>query len=92
MPFVVAGVCSLAPGITGRAERAAPVRRDGLYKGFERMRQAIEGSGAEALVVIGAEHFANFFMSNKPAFCIGMGETYSGIVRPVEASDHQCHE
>ena len=81
MPMVFAGVCSHAPGITGRAERGDPVLRDGLCKGFERMRQAIEDSGAEALVVIGAEHFANFFMNNMPAFCIGMGETYTG---PIE--------
>lgn len=81
MPLVFAGVCSHAPGITGRAERADPALRDGLYEGFDRMRQAIEDSGAEALVVIGAEHFANFFMNNMPAFCIGMGETYTG---PIE--------
>lgn len=81
MPLVFAGVCSHAPGITGRAERADPALRDGLYESFDRMRQAIEDSGAEALVVIGAEHFANFFMNNMPAFCIGMGETYTG---PIE--------
>jgi len=81
MPLVFAGTCSHAPGITGCADRADPVLRDGLYEGFDRMRRAIEASGAEALVVIGAEHFANFFMNNMPAFCIGMGETYTG---PIE--------
>lgn len=81
MPLVFAGVCSHAPGITGRSERADPVLRDGLYEGFDRMRQAIEESGAEALIVVGAEHFANFFMNNMPAFCVGMGETYTG---PIE--------
>ena len=81
MPLVFAGVCSHAPGITGRAERADPVLRDWLYENFDRMRRAIEDSAAEVLIVIGAEHFANFFMNNMPAFCIGMGETYSG---PIE--------
>ena len=32
MPMVFAGVCSHAPGITGRAERGDPVLRDGLCK------------------------------------------------------------
>lgn len=84
MPLVFAGVCSHAPGITGRADRADPDLRDGLYAGFDRMRQAIEDSGAEVLVVIAAEHFANFFMNNMPAFCVGMGEAYRG---PIEDED-----
>jgi aromatic ring-opening dioxygenase catalytic subunit (LigB family) len=84
MPMVFAGVCSHAPGITGRAERGDPVLRDGLCKGFERMRQAIEDSGAEALVVIGAEHFANFFMNNMPAYCVGMGDYYEGPIEDPE--------
>ena len=81
MPLVFAGVCSHAPGITGRADRADPVQRENLYKNFDRMRIAIEASEASALIVIGAEHFANFFMDNMPAFCVGMGEQYRG---PIE--------
>ena len=81
MSLVFAGVCSHAPGITGRAERADPALRDGLYENFGRMRASIEKSGAEALVVIAAEHFANFFMDNMPAFCMGMADHYDG---PIE--------
>ena len=84
MPLVFAGVCSHAPGITGRADRADPVQRENLYKNFDRMRIAIEASEASALIVIGAEHFANFFMDNMPAFCVGMGEQYRG---PIEEED-----
>jgi 2,3-dihydroxyphenylpropionate 1,2-dioxygenase len=81
MSLVFAGVCSHAPGITGRKERADPVLRDGLYAAYDRMRQAIEAARPDALVVIGAEHFANFFMNNMPAICVGMGEHYEG---PIE--------
>jgi 2,3-dihydroxyphenylpropionate 1,2-dioxygenase len=81
MSLVFAGACSHAPGITGRKERADPVLRDGFYAAFDRMRQAIEASRPDALVVIGAEHFANFFMNNMPAICVGMGEHYEG---PIE--------
>jgi 2,3-dihydroxyphenylpropionate 1,2-dioxygenase len=74
-------VCSHAPGITGRKERADPVLRDGFYAAYDRMRLAIEASRPDALVVIAAEHFANFFMNNMPAICVGMGEHYEG---PIE--------
>jgi 2,3-dihydroxyphenylpropionate 1,2-dioxygenase len=81
MPLVYAGVCSHAPGITGRADQADPVVRDAFYAAYDDMRVAIEDSGAEALVVIAAEHFANFFMNNMPSFAIGMGDFYDG---PIE--------
>ncbi len=81
MSLVFAGVCSHAPGITGRKERADPVLRDGFYAAYDRMRIALEAQKPDALVVIGAEHFANFFMNNMPSLCVGMGEVYEG---PIE--------
>jgi 2,3-dihydroxyphenylpropionate 1,2-dioxygenase len=81
MPLVFAGVCSHAPGITGRAELAPPELRDSFYAAFHRMRDAIHAAAPDALVIIAAEHFANFFMNNMPAFAIGTGESYSG---PIE--------
>ena len=84
MTLVFAGVCSHAPGITGRAERADPVLRDGLYENFDKLRISIKNSGAEALVVIAAEHFANFVMDNMPAFCMGMANHYDGPIEDEE--------
>ena len=81
MSLVFAGVCSHAPGITGRADRAEPDLKDGLYASFDRMRDAIKEAEAETLVVVAAEHFANFFMDNMPAYCIGMADDYQG---PIE--------
>ena len=81
MSLVFAGVCSHAPGITGRKERAEPTIRNAFYDALERMRQALEAARPDALVVIGAEHFANFFMNNMPSICVGMGEHYEG---PIE--------
>lgn len=81
MSLVFAGVCSHAPGITGRSERADPALRDALYAGFERMRLALESQRPDALIVVAAEHFANFFMNNMPSICVGMGEQYEG---PIE--------
>lgn len=81
MPLVYAGVCSHAPGITGRAELAPPELREPFYAAFHGMRDAIHAAAPDALVIIAAEHFANFFMDNMPAFAIGIGERYSG---PIE--------
>ncbi len=81
MPLVYAGVCSHAPGIRGRADQADPVARAGLYAAFDAMGDAIRQSGAEVLIVVAAEHFANFFMNNMPSFAIGMADFYDG---PIE--------
>ena len=81
MPLVFAGACSHAPGITGRADRADPAARDAFYAALDGLRQALEAARPEALIVVAAEHFANFFMNNMPAFAIGMADHYDG---PIE--------
>lgn len=85
MSLVYAGVLSHAPGMTGRAHMVdnVPVR-DALYAALDRQREEIERSGAEVLVVIAAEHFANFFMNNMPAYCIGMADRYTGPIEDAE--------
>ncbi len=84
MSLVYAGACSHGPGITGRADRAEPEMRDAFFRAFRSMGEEIRTSGAEALVVIAAEHFANFFMNNMPSLCVGMAEEYEG---PIEDPD-----
>ena len=85
MSLVYSGVLSHAPGITGRAHLVENTeRRDEFYTFLEGQREEIEATGAEALIVIAAEHFGNFFMNNMPAFCIGIGEKYSGPIEDPE--------
>jgi len=85
MSLVYAGVLSHAPGITGRAHLVKNIdEREKFYAKLDQQRQEIEASGAEALVVIAAEHFGNFFMNNMPAFCVGIGEKYSGPIEDPE--------
>ena len=55
MPLVFAGVCSHAPGITGRAERADPDVRDQFYANFRGMHDAMMATKPDALLVVGAE-------------------------------------
>jgi aromatic ring-opening dioxygenase catalytic subunit (LigB family) len=81
MPLVYCGACSHAPGITARADRADTQTRQALESAFRRMGDDIRATSPDALVVIAAEHFANFFMNNMPAFAIGMADSYEG---PIE--------
>lgn len=81
MPLVYCGACSHAPGITGRAERADTQTRQALETAFRRMGDEMRATRPDALVVIAAEHFANFFMNNMPAFALGMADSYEG---PIE--------
>jgi len=85
MSLVYAGVLSHAPGITGRADLVENVaKRDEFYANLDAQRQQIEGAGTEALIVIAAEHFGNFFMNNMPAYCMGIGEKYEGPIEDPE--------
>lgn len=81
MPLVYCGACSHAPGITARAERADTQTRQALEGALHRMGDEIRATKPDALVVVAAEHFANFFMNNMPAFAIGMADSYEG---PIE--------
>ena len=81
MPLVFAGVCSHAPGITGRADLAPPALRDPFFAQFKHMREMLEAARPDALIIMAAEHFGNFFMNNMPAFAVGMADGYSG---PIE--------
>ena len=81
MSLVFAGICSHAPGITGRAHLADPATKDALHAEFFRMGQSLRATRPDAVIVIAAEHFANFFMDNMPAYAIGMADNYSG---PIE--------
>ncbi|HWM29890.1 MAG TPA: hypothetical protein VNQ14_15620 [Woeseiaceae bacterium] len=82
MTLVYAGVCSHAPGITGRASLVQNTGlRDEFYAALNEERRQIETVRADAIIVIAAEHFANFFMNNMPAYCLGVGEKHHG---PIE--------
>ncbi len=84
MSLVFAGVCSHAPGITGRAQMADPKVRDAYYEQFYRMGEMMRAAEPDAVIVVAAEHFANFFMNNMPAYAIGMADSYEG---PIEDPD-----
>jgi aromatic ring-opening dioxygenase catalytic subunit (LigB family) len=81
MSLVFAGICSHAPGITGRVHLAEPGVVEELHAAYRDLAARLAASRPEALVVVAAEHFANFFMNNMPSFAVGMAEHYEG---PIE--------
>jgi aromatic ring-opening dioxygenase catalytic subunit (LigB family) len=87
MSLVFAGICSHAPGITGRAQMADPQVREPFYAAFRNMREQLVAARPDALIVVAAEHFANFFMNNMPSFAIGMADRYNG---PIEDPNWLC--
>ena len=71
--------------MTGRADLVDNTnKRDEFYAVLATQRREILASGAEALIVVAAEHFANFFMNNMPAYCIGMADKYAGPIENPE--------
>ncbi|MEM7276424.1 MAG: extradiol ring-cleavage dioxygenase, partial [Actinomycetota bacterium] len=52
-----------------------------FYEAFRSMGDALRATEPDAVVVVAAEHFANFFMNNMPSFAIGMADFYEG---PIE--------
>ncbi|MBS0580513.1 MAG: extradiol ring-cleavage dioxygenase [Proteobacteria bacterium] len=81
MSLVFAGICSHAPGITGRAHMADPAAREAFHGAYHGLREQLRAAHPDALIVIAAEHFANFFMNNMPSFAVGMADRYDG---PIE--------
>jgi len=84
MSLVYAGICCHAPGITNRPQTADPSDLSELKKHFGILRREIEATAPDALVIISAEHFGNFFNDNMPAYAIGMANYYEG---PIEDPD-----
>jgi len=85
MSLVYAGVLSHAPGITGRAHLVKNIgKRDEFYAALNQQRKEIEAAGPDALMVVAAEHFGNFFTNNMPAFCIGIGEYHEGPIEDTQ--------
>jgi 2,3-dihydroxyphenylpropionate 1,2-dioxygenase len=64
--------------------RAEPAVRDAFYAKLDELRRRLEATRPDALIVIAAEHFANFFMNNMPAYCMGMADAYEGPIEDEE--------
>src|SRR5262245_62601413 len=78
MPLSFAAAAVHAPGITGRRNNATEQQRNAFFPAYDRLRERLDAARLDALVMVSAEHFTNFFMDNMPAFCFGLADFYPG--------------
>jgi aromatic ring-opening dioxygenase catalytic subunit (LigB family) len=84
MSLVFAGIASHAPGITGRAHMADSAVVQEFHGAYRGMAERLAAARPDVLIVVAAEHFANFFMNNMPAFAVGMANDYEGPIEDPE--------
>jgi len=60
---------------------ADPVQCAEFHAALRELSCSLAAARPDALIVVAAEHFANFFMNNMPSFAIGMADGYEG---PIE--------
>jgi aromatic ring-opening dioxygenase catalytic subunit (LigB family) len=77
MGRVVAAMClSHSPGLTGFPERARPESARRVLDAVSLLARELAEARPDALVVVSAEHYTNFFVSNLPTFALGTAERY----------------
>ncbi|MDB5839675.1 MAG: extradiol ring-cleavage dioxygenase [Herminiimonas sp.] len=81
MTLAFAAAANHAPGIASRRELAEDAQKAAFFGAYAELAKRFEAARLDALIVITAEHFSNFFMNNMPSFCIGLAEDYLG---PIE--------
>jgi aromatic ring-opening dioxygenase catalytic subunit (LigB family) len=81
MSLVFAAIASHAPGITGRVNMVEPAIAREFHDAYRALAGRLAAARPDALVIVAAEHFANFFMNNMPSFAVGMADRYEG---PIE--------
>lgn len=71
-----------APGITAWADKAPLAQREHLYGAFAELRRRMESARLDALILLTAEHWANFFLDHMSPYCIGLASSYTGPIEP----------
>ena len=69
---------SHAPPLVRDWATIAPGRKDALTVAFAELGRRIAAARPDVLVIIGADHWANFFLDNMPAICLGVGPEHGG--------------
>jgi aromatic ring-opening dioxygenase catalytic subunit (LigB family) len=73
---------SHGPIIARDWEIMSAAHRDKLKAGFDEIGQRLTACRPDVLVVVSPDHWVNFFISNLPAVCIGIGEEHDGPPEP----------
>ena len=76
--IVAAAAASHSPGIAIGRDEPEPEKAERWYAGMDRIATAFDKAAPDVLVVITSEHYANFYLDNVPAICMGIGTAYRG--------------
>jgi 2,3-dihydroxyphenylpropionate 1,2-dioxygenase len=80
--IVVAAAMSHAPGILAFKDQADPEQAKRFYEGMDRIASEVQAAQPDVIIAVTNEHFANFYLNNVPALCVGTAPSYRGPVEP----------
>ena len=78
--------CPHAPPIARDWETLSDPATSGLGQAFAGLGRRIASGRPDVIVVIGADHWANFFLDNMPGIALGVGAAHDGPPEPWLAS------
>lgn len=73
---------SHAPPLYRNWSALSEERRTDFENGYARLASRIADARPDLFVVIGADHFNNFFLNHFPSFCIGLGAVHGAPPEP----------
>lgn len=76
--IVFAAGASHAPGLTGWFDKADDGEQAVVRGAYQRLREALAGSGADLLILVGNDHVANARVYDYPDFTVGLAAEHVG--------------
>jgi aromatic ring-opening dioxygenase catalytic subunit (LigB family) len=88
--FAGAFAASHGPLIVREWEAVPADHQARLTKAYRELGKRVSAAKADVLVAVSPDHWANFFLDNYPAVCVGVGETNAGPPEPwMKAFPHR---
>jgi len=87
--IVVAAAMSHSPGIVAFKDFADPEQAQRYFEGMDRITDAIQAAQPDVILIVTNEHFANFYLNNVPALCVGIAPSYRGPVEPFMGPEQE---
>jgi aromatic ring-opening dioxygenase catalytic subunit (LigB family) len=87
--IVVAAAASHAPGIVAFKDQADPGQAQRFFDGMDRVAAEVRAARPDVILAITNEHFANFYLDNVPALCLGIASSYRGPLEPFMGEEQE---
>ena len=88
--FAGAFAASHGPLLVREWESVPSDQKQRLTHAFHELGRRVKAANPDVLVVVSPDHWANFFLDNYPAVCIGVGEASEGPPEPwMKAYPHR---